>query len=159
MVFFATVSVVVSCTYKGVVSDNELRCCNKPRPDVEKCNDLAWNQSLGGDDAKPHGGVANVNGQKARCHASLVLPSVILFAGRDALWGRFSTCSGLSIRLPPLNAPVTALENRHTVCALPLCGADCQSAAEWHSASAPAGHLTGRTYYVTPPRKSGTPEA
>jgi len=28
------------------------------------------------------------------------------------LWGRFLTCGGLSIRLPPLYAPATTLENR-----------------------------------------------
>jgi hypothetical protein len=53
-----------------------------------------------------------------------VLLSVIFFARRDELWGRFLTCGGLSIRLPPLDAPATAVENRHhSVCGLPLCGA------------------------------------
>jgi hypothetical protein len=53
-----------------------------------------------------------------------VLLSVIFSARRDELWGRFLTCGGLSIRLPPLDAPATPLENRHhSVCGLPLCGA------------------------------------
>ena len=42
-----------------------------------------------------------------------VLLSITFFARRDELWGRFLTCGGLLIRLPPLDAPATALENRH----------------------------------------------
>src|SRR5271157_3370013 len=44
---------------------------------------------------------------------SLVLLSITFFARRDELWGRFLTCGGLSIRLPPLDAPATTAENRH----------------------------------------------
>jgi hypothetical protein len=44
--------------------------------------------------------------------SSPVLLSITFFARRDELWGRFLTCGGLSIRLPHLYAPATALENR-----------------------------------------------
>jgi hypothetical protein len=45
--------------------------------------------------------------------APFVLLSIHSFTRRDELWGRFLTCGGLSIRLPHLYAPATALENRH----------------------------------------------
>jgi hypothetical protein len=45
--------------------------------------------------------------------AWIVLLLAVFSARRDELWGRFSICGGLSIRLPPLDAPATPLENRH----------------------------------------------
>ena len=42
----------------------------------------------------------------------IVLLPIIFFACHDELWGRLLTCGGLSIRLPHLYAPATALENR-----------------------------------------------
>jgi hypothetical protein len=59
-------------------------------------------------------------------HPWIALLSIAFFVRRDELWGRFLTCGGLSIRLPHLYAPATALENRHHC--LRLCryvGQDC----------------------------------
>jgi hypothetical protein len=53
-----------------------------------------------------------------------VLLSITFLARRDELWGRFSTCGGLSIRLPPLDTPAATSENRRPCLRLADVGQD-----------------------------------
>ena len=61
-------------------------------------------------------GVSTFSRDLPPLHALYVLLSIAFFACRDELWGRFlgvpPGSGGLSIRLPPVDAPAPALENR-----------------------------------------------